>query len=281
MDYALKLEKVNKRYDDFELSDITFSVPKGSIVGMVGKNGAGKTTTLKAILNLISIDSGKIEVLGKEYTGTQIREDIGVVFADSDFNEEYNSVKVNSLMRKIYKKWDEKYYYELCDRFEISKEKKVKEYSRGMKMKLKLCVALAHHPSLLLLDEATSGLDPIVRENVLDILFEYTENAQHSVILSSHITSDLERISDYILFVENGKVRFFEEKDALLESYAIIRCKEEDIKRIPQEIIRGTQRGNYGCDILINNQNNVPKDLITDRVSIEDIILFLSKESER
>lgn len=281
MDYAVKLEKVNKKYDNFELSDITFAVPKGSIVGMVGKNGAGKTTTLKAILNLISIDSGKIKVLGKESTDTHIKEDIGVVFADSDFNEEYSSVKVNSLMKKIYRKWDEKYYYDLCDRFEISKEKKVKEYSRGMKMKLKLCVALAHHPKLLLLDEATSGLDPIVREQVLDILFEYTENAEHSVILSSHITSDLERISDYILFVDNGKVRFFEEKDALLENYAIIRCKEEDIKLIPQEIIRGKRRGTYGCDILVNEQNKVPKELITDRVSIEDITIFLSKENER
>lgn len=218
MKNALELQNVSKSFTGFEMKDMTFSLPEGCILGLVGKNGAGKSTTIRLIMDMIHKDSGTIYVLGKniEEDFTETKQDIGVVLDEPSFPEYVTADQMNNIMKNIYRNWDEKRYYELIDQFELPKWKKqFKNYSKGMKMKLAIAVALSHHAKLLILDEPTSGLDPFMRDEILDILYEFTREEDQSVLISSHIVSDLERLCDYIAYIDQGSLKLYEVKQAV------------------------------------------------------------------
>uniref|UniRef100_UPI003FEFD2BC ABC transporter ATP-binding protein n=1 Tax=Candidatus Fimivicinus sp. TaxID=3056640 RepID=UPI003FEFD2BC len=226
MNESIRVSNLCKNYGTFQLKDVSFTLPQGCIMGLIGENGAGKSTTLKLLLNLIHKDSGEISIFGLDPVKEEqkIKEQIGVVFDENFFHDVLRAKDIPSVMRPVYANWDDRLFDSLCARFQLPWEKKIKEYSRGMKMKLSIAVAMAHHPRLLLLDEATSGLDPVVRNEILDLFQEFIQDERNSILLSSHITSDLERVADYITFIHQGRILASESKDDLLLSHRILRC---------------------------------------------------------
>ena len=280
MENILEIKNLSKKYDSFELKNINIELPKGTIMGFIGENGAGKTTTIKSILNIISKDSGQIKIFGLDNKETKIKEDIGVVLDDSFFSEYLNPLDINKIMKNIYKNWDEKLYFKYIEDFKLSKEKISKEYSSGMKMKLKIAVALSHHPKLLILDEPTSGLDPIARNEILDIFQEFIQDENKGIFVSSHITSDLEHIADYITFINNGEIIFSKTKNELLESYGIARCSKEQFKKINKEDYIKYKKNRYEYDVLIENKYEFRRSYnisVIDKPSLEDIMLIYIK----
>ena len=223
---ALVVNDVTKRYRDFVLDQVSFSVPCGTIVGLIGENGAGKSTTINAILGLINRDSGNIELLGEAdpQSNDSIRNQIGVVFDGNNYPDVLSARKLNRVLGNIYSAWDERKFFSLLEKMSLPTDKKIKEFSKGMKMKLSIAAALSHNSKLLILDEATSGLDPVVRDDILDMFLEFVQDENNSVMVSSHITSDLEKVADYIVFIHKGKVVFCKSKDELRYKYGIIRC---------------------------------------------------------
>lgn len=280
MENILEIKNLSKKYDSFELKNINIELPKGTIMGFVGENGAGKTTTIKSILNIINKDSGQIKIFGLDNKETKIKEDIGVVLDDSFLSEYLNPLDINKIMKNIYKNWDEKLYFKYIEDFKLSKEKISKEYSSGMKMKLKIAVALSHHPKLLILDEPTLGLDPIARNEILDIFQEFIQDENKGIFVSSHITSDLEHIADYITFINNGEIIFSKTKDELLESYGIARCSKEQFDKIKKEDYIKYKKNKYEYDVLIENKYEFRKNYnisVIDKTSLEDIMLIYIK----
>lgn len=281
--YGIKIENLSKKYEDFELKDVSFNVPCGSIVGLIGENGAGKSTTIKAILDLTEKESGVVEILGSATLDKETKEHIGVVFEGNNFPEELNAKELNNVLKNIYKYWNEEKFYGLLYDFKLPIQKKIKDYSRGMKMKLAILVALSHGTKLLILDEATNGLDPIIREEILDILLDFIQDETHTVLLSSHITSDLEKIADYIVFIKNETVFLNASKDELIYEYGILKCKKEDFEKIDKEdIITYIKRENI-YEILIydkKEKKNKYKDLNIDKVTLDDIMLMYIKGSD-
>jgi len=278
MENVLELKNVTKAYDGFMLHDINIILPKGCIMGFIGENGAGKSTTIKLILNLIHRDSGEIKVFGKENIANnlEIKEDIGVVFDESNFPDTMNASDVNVVMKNIYKKWDAPAFFSYLTRFSLPLKKSIKEYSRGMKMKLSIAAALSHHAKLLILDEATSGLDPVVRDEILDVFLEFIQDEEHAVFISSHITSDLEKAADYITLIHNGQILFSESKDELLDEYGVLKCSAADYESIDKEIVFGCRKNTFGVEALIKRKA-LRGDYIVDSASIEDIMLFRIK----
>lgn len=251
-------------------------------MGLIGENGAGKSTTIKAILDLIRTDGGKIRVLGRDVRkkGKEIREDIGVVLDGASFHETLRAREIGKFMGKIYHNWDEKYYQRLLKTFDVPGNKPIKNFSTGMKMKLMIVAAMAHHPNLLILDEATSGLDPVVRDEILDMFQEFIQDEEHSVLISSHITSDLEKVADYITFIHKGEIFLSEEKDRIMEEYGIVRCRPEDVAAIDEAMIVGVSRGTYSCDVLVNQREKLKQqhpDFMINRIKLEDVLLFKVK----
>ena len=282
MENILEIKNLSKKYDGFELRNVNIELPKGMIMGFIGENGAGKTTTIKSILNLINNDSGDIKIFGLDNKENErkIKEDIGVVLDDSFLSEFLNPVDINKMMKNIYKNWDEKLYFKYISDFKLPKEKNSKEYSSGMKMKLKIAVALAHHPKLLILDEPTSGLDPVARNEILDIFQEFIQDENKGIFVSSHITSDLEHIADYITFINNGEIIFTKTRDELLESYGIVKCSEEQFKGIDKKDYIKYRKNRYGYDILIENKSEFKRNYdisVIDKPSLEDIMLIYIK----
>ena len=280
MENILEIKNLSKKYDSFELKNINIELPKGTIMGFIGENGAGKTTTIKSILNIINKDSGQIKIFGLDNKETKIKEDIGVVLDDSFFSEYLNPLDINKIMKNIYKNWDEKLYFKYIEDFKLPKEKISKEYSSGMKMKLKITVALSHHPKLLILDEPTSGLDPIARNEILDIFQEFIQDENKGIFVSSHITSDLEHIADYITFINNGEIIFSKTKDELLESYGIARCSKEQFEKIKKEDYIKYKKNRYEYDVLLENKYEFRKNYnisVIDKPSLEDIMLIYIK----
>lgn len=282
MEYMIEVKGINKTYPGFALKDVSFKVPGGCIMGLIGENGAGKSTTLKAILDLIRVESGSITVFGKDSRkdGAEIREDIGAVLDGASFHETLTAMDIRKFMCKIYKNWDDDYYTQLLEKFSLPKNKKIKEFSTGMRMKLLITVAVAHHPKLLILDEATSGLDPVVRDEILDMLLDFIQDEEHSVLISSHITSDLEKVADYITFIHKGEVFLSEEKDRIMDEYGIVHCSPEDILKLPKEYIVGIDKGTYRCDVMVTDREAVKRanaDLMVDRIRLEDVLLFKVK----
>ena len=287
MNYALKLNNVTKTYknSDFSLKKVSFSLPSGSVMGFVGENGVGKTTTIGCILQTLFKDSGTIQILGREMTdaNVEIRENIGVVYDGDNFPGYLSAEQLSNIMNGIFKQWDDKLFQNYINSFHLSKKQKIKTYSKGMTMKLALAVALSHHPKLLILDEATSGLDPVMRDEILDVLLEFVGDEDHSILLSSHITSDLEKIADYITFIHNGKIILTETKDNLIYNYGILRCKEKQVELIEPEDIIVYRKRDYQTDILVSNMSIAERKypgVIIDHVTIDEIMLMLVKGNE-
>lgn len=284
MNNILTLNHVSKKYggSDFSLKDISFSLPEGSILGFIGENGAGKSTTINCILNVIKRDSGKIEIFGKEMEAddTEIREEIGVVYDSNNFPQYLTAEQLGTIFAKIYKRWNSDCYRQYLQRFQLPERQKIKTYSRGMSMKLAIAAALSHNPKLLFLDEATSGLDPIMRDEILDVLLEFVKQESHSILLSSHITSDLEKIADYIVFIHKGEIILNKTKDELIYQYGVIRCSESDFLNISSQDILAYRKKDYQIDVLVSDRKRMEKkykNLTIDSASLDEIMLLLAK----
>ena len=279
---AIEIKGLCKSYDDFKLDNIELVLPSGCIMGLVGENGAGKSTTIRLIMDVIKRDAGEVLILGTDNRSREFRvlkEDIGIVLDEAYFPEVLTPNNVNSVMKHTYKNWDEKRFFEYLEKFSLGAKKQFKDYSRGMKMKLAIAVALSHDPKLLILDEATSGLDPMMRDEILDIFNDFTRDENHSVLLSSHIVSDLEKICDYITFIHKGKLFFSEEKDRLLEKYGIVRLPKAEFEELPAEAVKGKKVTNFGVEALVLREA-VSNAFTVERAGIEDIILFIAKEDK-
>lgn len=283
MNYSLEVENLTKSYTNSNFClDVSFKIPKGSIVGFVGENGAGKTTTISTILNTINKDSGVIKLFGKEMNNNDrnVREDIGVVFDAINFSEYLTPIRLSKVMNGIYKQWNQDIFMKTINSWNIPLNKRIKEFSRGMTMKLAIATALSHNPKLLILDEATSGLDPIVRDEILNIFLGFVEDENNSILISSHITSDLEKIADYITFIHKGKTILTEKKDTLIYEYGIARCKREQFNKIDSCDILDYRKKDYQIDVLVKDKrtfNQKYKEIIMDNTSIEEIMLLLVK----
>lgn len=285
MEYSVEVQNLSKHFKDFSLQNVSFNVPTGTIVGFIGENGAGKTTTIKSILGLLHTDGGNIRVFGKDPVKDRrlIGEDIGIVMEGSFFSPVLNMREIGSVMAKLHPRWDAALYEDFCKRFSLPAQKPVKDFSRGMRVKAAFATALAHHPKLLILDEATSGLDPVVRSEILDLFLEFIEDENHSILLSSHITSDLEKVADYIVFIHNGQIVFQMEKDTLLERFAVCKCGKEELSRFEQARILGHRESRFDLEFLVDNAPLVRKaypELLTEPASIDDIMTFFMKGSD-
>ena len=279
---SLEVKNLCKKYNEFELKNINLKLPKGMIMGLIGENGAGKTTTIKAILNLINTDNGEIKVFGLNIKENEkkIKEDIGVVLDDSFLSEYLNPTYINKIMKKIYQNWDEKLYFKYLEDFKLPKNKISKEFSSGMKMKLKIAVALSHHPKLLILDEPTSGLDPVARSEILDIFQDFIQNEENSIFVSSHITSDLEHIADYITFINEGKIVLSKTRDELLEMYGIVKCSKSEFEKIDKNDYVKFKVNRYEYDVLVEDKSKFKRKYdfkIIDKPTLDDIMLIYIK----
>lgn len=280
---AIEIKGLEKRYDGFRLGSFDLTLPSGCIMGLVGENGAGKSTTIKLIMNAIGRDAGKISVLGVDNRSAgfrDIKEDIGVVLDEAYFPEVMSARNVGKVMALTYKNWDAAAFEGYLKKFSLAPDKIFKDYSRGMRMKLAIAAALSHGAKLLILDEATSGLDPMARDELLDIFNDFTRDENCSILLSSHIVSDLEKICDYIAFLHRGRLVLCEEKDRLLEEYALVRLPEERLSELSEESIISRRASGYATEALVL-RGGIPAAIPTEHTSLEDIILFLAKGDER
>ena len=280
---AIEIRSLCKHYKGFSLDDLNLDLPYGCVLGLVGENGAGKSTTIRLIMDALERDGGTVSVLGADNQSKEfldLKEDIGVVLDETFVPEVINAKQMGKIMAGTYKNWDQAVYDGWIRRFELPLDKKFKDYSRGMTMKLGIAAALSHHPRLLLLDEATGGLDPMVREELLEVFADFAAEEGHAVLLSSHIVSDLERICDYIAFLHKGRLVLCEEKDLLLDKYGILKCSREQLANIPEEAIHGRRVGTYGVEALVERAF-MPRDAVVDRASLEDIILYMVKGEQK
>lgn len=284
MENIIELHQVSKAFpkSNFMLDKVSFSLPYGAILGFVGENGAGKTTTIGCILNTVTKDSGIVKLFGKEMldTDTDMREKVGVVYDGDNFPGYWTAKQLSQVMQGLYKKWDNSLFQKYLESFHLPAKQKIKYYSRGMTMKLAIAAALSHHPQLLILDEATSGLDPIMRDEMLDVFLEFVQEEDHSILLSSHITSDLEKAADYITFIHNGKLVMNAAKDDLIYNYAVMRCKESQFHALDPRDILAYRKRDFQIDVLVPNGKEVQrkyKDIVADHISIDEIMLLLVK----
>lgn len=283
---VLTVKGLTKNYQDFTLDHVSFEIPQGSIVGLIGENGAGKSTIIKAVLGLIKKDDGEITLFGRQdgALNTKIKEQIGVVFDGSNFSGDLSPRKLNKVFKDIYRSWDEDLYISLLEKMAVPVNQKIKTFSKGMKMKLSLVAAFAHHPKLLILDEATSGLDPVMRDDILDMFLEFVQDEENSILVSSHITSDLEKVADYIIFVHNGSVIFSKPKDELLENYGIIKCGDAAFERIEKEDRIACRKLDYEWQILVEDRNKIQKkykEAMVVPATIDEIMLLYVKGENR
>lgn len=280
---AIEIKGLEKRYDGFQLGSFDLTLPSGCIMGLVGENGAGKSTTIKLIMNAIGRDAGEISVLGVDNRSAgfrDVKEDIGVVLDEAYFPEVMSARNVGKVMALTYKNWDAAAFEGYLKKFSLAPDKIFKDYSRGMRMKLAIAAALSHGAKLLILDEATSGLDPMARDELLDIFNDFTRDENCSILLSSHIVSDLEKICDYIAFLHRGRLVLCEEKDRLLEEYALVRLPEERLRELSEESIISRRASGYATEALVL-RGGIPAAIPTEHTSLEDIILFMAKGDER
>lgn len=281
MPNSIEVLDLCKSYPSFNLKHVSFTLPEGCIMGLIGENGAGKTTTLKALLNIIYADSGEIRLFGTplEQATPSLKEQIGVVWENSFFYQGFNAQEVERCMSGMYKQWDSVYYRRLLDRFQLPLRQPIQKFSRGMRMKLLIVNALAHHPRLLILDEATSGLDPVIRSEILDLFLEFIQDERHSILFSSHITSDLDKIADYVTLLHQGQILFSQEKDALYEQYGILRCSARALAGLdPHQVVR-VIRHEFHCEALVTQKDRLrlTDQMVLEPASIEQIMLFYIK----
>ena len=283
---AIKVSNLSKRYKKSSrpsLDNVSLDLPQGCVLGLVGENGAGKTTLIKAITGSVKFDSGSIEVLGHDIdaasqnkTDDRFRQDIGTVLAEDSFPEIMMAGMIGNVMKSIYINWDSACYNRYLEKFGLDSKKKYKEYSRGMKMKLSIAVAMSHNAKLLLLDEATSGLDPVVRDQLLDEFNEFTRDENHSILISSHITSDLEKICDYIAFIHEGRIVMCDTKDAILDKYGILHCTDDVLAELEDGAVAGSKSSDYGAEALVV-RSKVPDTFDISPVSLDDIIVYIAR----
>ena len=278
---AFELKQVKKSYPGFDLN-LDLSLPRGCILGLIGENGAGKSTTIKLLLGMTAADAGSITVLDKpvDKNFAPVREEIGVVLDEPAFPECLSPAQVGAIMAGIFQNWDGAEYEALLQKLDIPADKAFKDFSRGMKMKLSIAVALAHKAKLLILDEPTSGLDPVVRDEVVELFSEFTRNEEHSVLISSHIVSDLEKICDYVAFLHKGELLLCKEKDKLLEEYGLVLCTKEQLDSLPVTAVAGAQESLFGVTALIRREA-APEDLAVIPVGLEDLFVTMIKGVEK
>lgn len=283
MDNIIEIKNLKKKYDEkFTLGEIDITIPKGVIVGLIGENGAGKTTLIKSMLNIIKIDSGEIKIFGKDYKKEEkdIKEDIGVVLDNMFFPELLNAEDINNSMKDIYKNWDSKLYFSYLKEFDLPDNKPLKSMSKGMRKKLEIATAISHKPKLLILDEPTSGLDPIVRNEVLDIFQKFIENEEHSILLSTHITSDLEHIADEIIFIDKGKKVLQKSRDEIIDNYGILKCDIDYFSNIDKKDIIAYKKTKYAYEILVDDKEKASKkyhNCVIDKITLEDLMVLVIK----
>ena len=282
MSAALEIKNLEKKYEKFYLNHINLSIPKGTIMGFVGTNGAGKSTTMKAILQLVRADAGEVFIDGQKINEKDInwKEEIGVVLDEIHFYETLTPKKVGNILKNAYKKWNMPKYQQYLDQFELPKDQEIKTFSKGMKVKLSLATAMSHDAKLLILDEPTSGLDPIVRDEILDCFLDFVQNEENSILVSSHITTDLEKIADYITFINQGNLLLTASKDELLYDYGILRCKKSEFEAIEKEDILAYKSEEYQVNVLVNQKERMQKkykDFIMDSTTLDEIMLLFVK----
>ena len=278
---ALEIKNLTKSYPGFTLDNLNLTLPSGCIMGLIGENGAGKSTTIKLILDMIHKDSGSIIILGKDNTDSieLTKEDIGVVMDEVGIPECLTVKQVGKVMKNTFHNWDDEEYAHLVQKLALPDKKQFKEFSRGMKMKLGIAIALSHNSKLLILDEATSGLDPVVRDEVVEMFSDFTRDESRSILISSHIVSDLEKLCDYIAFLHKGKLLLCEEKDQLLAEYGLIHCTSEELQNLPVEAIKYKKENPYGIEAMVL-RNAVPAGVNVSPISIEELFVFMVKEAK-
>lgn len=282
MEPILRVTDLTKQYPDFKLDHVSFNVPSGTIMGLIGENGAGKSTTINAVLDIIQKDGGKVTFWGKELSDDpkQIKEDIGVVFDGVNFTETLTPSKVEKISMAAYKQWDTEMFGNYMKKFQLPPDKEIKTFSKGMKTKLCIAAALSHHPKLLILDEATSGLDPVMRDDILDVFLEFVQDEKHSILMSSHITTDLEKVADFITFIHNGKMIFSKSKDELIYNYGVIRCGSAVFDTIDKNEILAYRKCDFQWEVLVADKEKAKrqyKTAVVDNASIDDILLLYVK----
>ena len=273
----IRIQNLTKRFEGFALEGVSFAVPRGAVVGFIGENGAGKSTTIKSILGLIRPDGGSVEVFGKD-VGSLTKEErgrIGAVLGDGKLPENLTAKDLDGVFRHIFARWDAAAFFAYLDRFALPRGKKIKDFSRGMRQKFALAVALSHGADVLVLDEPTAGLDPVARDEILDILYDFMQDERRSVLISSHIVSDLEKLCDYIAFIHRGRLVFFEEKDALYEKYAVLRAPLETLRSCADAVV-AVHRGEFGAGALVLRAK-LPAGIPVERAGIEDIMLYFAR----
>lgn len=281
MDAILEVKDLTKQYDGFTLDHVSFTVPGGCIMGLIGENGAGKSTTIKAILDLIHKDEGKVTFWGKDLAqAPEMKEDIGVVFDGISFYETLTPARVGRILGEAYKNWDDNLYKEYLQRFSLPADKEIKGLSKGMKAKLSIAAALGHRPKFLILDEATSGLDPVMRDDMLDVFLEFVQDEEHSILRSSHITTDLEKVADYITFIHQGQMMFCKSKDELRYRYGVVRCGAAVFGQMDSADVLAWRKEAYQWDVLVPDKEKARrlyKNAVVDDATIDDILLLYVK----
>lgn len=278
---AIEISGVTKKYEGFTLDNISFDVPKGSIMGFVGQNGAGKTTTIRSLLNITNIDEGEIRLLGLDYIKDEIeiKKRIAVVFDELPFHDIFNASDMARIFEGLYPEWDNAVYADHLDRFKLPLKKKIGQYSKGMKMKLQIACALSHNAELLVMDEATTGLDPVVRDEILHIFMEYLRDGERSILMSSHITGDLEKIADSVTFIDKGKILLTGYKDVILETHGILKCGRDEIDNIDKSDIISVRVNEFGAEVMLSDRNKYSGSVI-DSASLDDIMLYYVHKGE-
>ena len=276
---AIEIKDLTKRYDGFTLDKVSFNVPKGSIMGFIGQNGAGKTTTINALLNIVKKDEGEIRLLGldSEKDEYEAKKQTAAVFDELPFDDRLNAVSIDKILREIYEGWSTDTFFGYLDRFALPRKKKFGKFSKGMKMKLQIAAALSHNAKLLIMDEATTGLDPVVRNEILDIFLEYLQNEEHTILMSSHITSDLDKIADCVTFIDKGKVLISGYKDDILDSHGILKCTKDDYKDIAAEDIVSARLSDFGAEVMVSDRASCSRKYsgaVIDPATLEDIMIY-------
>lgn len=283
MKNAIEIKNLEKAYDkNFKLGKIDLNIPSGCIIGLIGENGAGKTTLIKSILNIIRTDSGEINIFDKDNKKYEsiIKEEVGVVLDNMFFPEVLTASDISIIMKDIYKSWDKELFNKYLNDFELPQNKKIKTLSKGMRKKLEIATALSHHPKLLILDEPTSGLDPVVRNDILDLFLDFIKDEDHTILLSTHITSDLEHIADEIIFIDKGKIVLNKNRDELMDNYGILRCDIDKFDTISKDDIISYRKNKYNYEILVDNRNKISKkykDCILDKITLDELMVLIIK----
>lgn len=283
---AVEIKDLTKKYDGFTLNSISFAVPKGCIMGFIGQNGAGKTTTIRALLNIIRTDGGTISMLGLDHIKDEyaIKEQTSAVFDELPFHESFTANQVNTMFKGLYANWSEDTYFGYLDRFSLPRKKKIAKFSKGMKMKLQIAAALSHGAKLLIMDEATTGLDPVVRNEILDIFREYIQDEDHSVLMSSHITSDLEKIADCVTFIDRGRILLTGFKDEILERHGVMKCAKADFETIPNAHYVSARVNDFGAEMMVADISAAKRqypEFTFDRTTLEEIMLFYVNQGKK